>query len=78
MEKLKHYTYTRFPAEAIIEAYACFNKLLPDRQGASVVGRRSITIGNEVWNHDSDEEFFADYRRSMSRAYYDIGVGPDG
>jgi predicted nucleotide-binding protein len=70
MKKAKKYRVTRFSADVIKEALAKFEELLDenDRKRA----RRSLTtaIGDATWDYDSQEEFFADYRRIPESASF--------
>jgi hypothetical protein len=63
LDKRKSYPQTRFTADTIREAELAFGGILPE--GSEVRPNfRQLRRGDEQWNFDSDEEFFAEYRNS--------------
>ncbi|MFC1924786.1 TIR domain-containing protein [Chloroflexota bacterium] len=69
MEKYKNYTNTRFSVEVIKEAR---QSLFPNIDTKDLYARLEVTLDNATWTHDSEEEFFSDYRDSKYRANYDL------
>jgi predicted nucleotide-binding protein len=67
MEKDVRYKNVRFGAETLREALAVFTKLIPvDPTSSGSV--RKVELNDETWTFDSDEEFFAKYRKHFKGA----------
>ena len=71
MKKAKEYKNTRFSADVI---KAAARLLEPEGEEAKKKVYRScslsVEVNNEKWSHDSEEEFFADYRKGNGYASY--------
>lgn len=68
MKKKATYGRTRFSADAMEEALETFRSQLPED---TILGYlRTVHVKEAEWTHNSDEEFFADYRQRFVRAYY--------
>lgn len=70
MKKAKEYWNVRFAADTIKEALAICGK----ETGAY---SREVHIDDENWEFDSDEEFFAAYRKPRVSYYYYVQYFPD-
>jgi len=70
MEKIQTYHNTIFTADVIQEAIDLLNALEPDRQEKAEIVLRNVTAGRTQWTHDSDGEFFADYRKPFAEAQF--------
>jgi len=74
MEKSKNYPETCFSPEVICRAMYILASFAEEEKCKPNVNTRRITLENgESWSHDTDEEFFADYRKPFSRASYGFG-----
>ena len=64
MKKSKTYDRTKFSPEVIHKALEELEKSLSDKDMKDVGIARLLHVqkGNELWGHDTDAEFFADYR----------------
>jgi len=72
MRKTKNYRQTRFSAEVMREAVGTFRSQLPtDVQKKKTSFSLSVDVDGASWDHDSENEFFADYRRSKGDAVFD-------
>ncbi len=69
MEKTKAYERTRFSADVIREAVMVFRSQLPEAR-RDLRPYLSVSIDDCGWRHDSEEEFFADYRKSAGGAVF--------
>jgi predicted nucleotide-binding protein len=67
MEKDVRYINVRFSAETLREALAVFTRLIP-AGATSLGGNRKVELDDETWTFDSDEEFFAKYRKPFKGA----------
>ena len=69
MEKEKRFHYTSFSVKVLRKA---FQELLScvDLKEADLTYQLSVTVGDELWSHDSIEEFFADYRKASGWIYF--------
>lgn len=69
MEKTYKYVWTRFSAEVLREAA---NKLFESVEFEDKAPHLflQVTLDEGTWHHDDEEEFFSDYRRSISGAVY--------
>jgi predicted nucleotide-binding protein len=63
----------RFTSDTLREALKIFNGLIPE---GTEPGNflRSVAVDDEVWNFDSDEEFFAKYRKLGKSALFNKAV----
>ena len=76
MRKEKYYKRAFFSADAIQEAYSVFRSAVPEeaRDEFDEKGRRFVVeVESEEWEHDTESEFFVDYRRGTRRAVYKRG-----
>lgn len=69
MKKSKMYFYTRFSADVLREAIEVFRAKTNRGKPAWSV-KMSVDAGDSEWEHDSSEEFFADYRKAHGKAFY--------
>jgi predicted nucleotide-binding protein len=67
MEKNVRYKNVHFNAETLREALGVFTKLVPETVQYSS-GIRKVELDDETWIFDSDEEFFAKYRKPIKGA----------
>jgi len=67
MEKIKTYKRTKFAPEIIREASEEIDKLFKDKK--SVEFSLRVDIGSEAWYFDTEEEFFAAYRKCVSSRF---------
>jgi predicted nucleotide-binding protein len=77
MRKEKHYQGALFSADVVREALQTAIDLLegPAPKDLTREGPlREISRGNERWSFDSDEEFFAEYRRGFTSASYQYSL----
>lgn len=72
MEKTKVYRFTQFPAEALRDAISRVRQLSEAADKPIVSTRLEIGNNSETWNHDTDIEFLADYRKSWVRIQVDL------
>jgi hypothetical protein len=78
MEKNKVYYDTHFSADVLREALTTFREQLA-ADLKPITRARSITTIDETWKFDSDEEFFAAYRKPHISAYFNEYYGaPNG
>lgn len=68
MKKKKVYRRTRFSAEVLAQAYQSLRSAVGEEPYFSRT--LYVEIDEAKWNHDNEEEFFADYRRSTGTAYF--------
>jgi predicted nucleotide-binding protein len=68
MTKSKYYYPVRFPTEVLRRAASAFEALVPAAQRDGMRRKWEATIGREGWEHDTAEEFYADYRREPDKA----------
>ncbi len=66
--KAKYYEYAIFPPEVIREAYARFVERLPEERKATWIEHYSIGTGLEHKDYDTQDEFFAEYRKGFVEA----------
>jgi predicted nucleotide-binding protein len=67
MKKTKRYNYCRFSSDVVQEGLAQWKKLLPDKARVAYC-TRTTEDDDERWNFDSEEEFFAAYRKECALA----------
>jgi hypothetical protein len=70
--KAKYYQYIVFPPEVIREAYGRFVERLPEEQKTIWIEYYSIGTGLEHRDYDTQDEFFAEYRRGFVEADFSI------
>lgn len=70
MEKQKNYLQTRFSADVIREAVNAFRLQIGSDYRADTRLYLSVDVDNATWYQDSEEQFFADYRRSVGGAVF--------
>ena len=69
MHKSKTYQYTRFSADVLREAIEVFRAKTNNGKPALFVHMR-VEVDDSELQHDSSEEFFADYRKAQGVAFY--------
>jgi len=70
MEKRKRYARTCFSADVIKHAASEFDRMFTPDADEELDLRLSVALGEEEWTHESESEFFADYRRGPDQAVY--------
>jgi hypothetical protein len=71
MKKSKTYYHVKFPPEVICEAAEILFEFLEEKQQKNFLYSRELQITRtESWIYDTDEEFFADYRKGHDTSYY--------
>lgn len=79
LEKNKHYDRVKFPAEVIRTAYEVFLKCVPRKSHTVEPKEQEIEYESESWTFDSEDEFFADYRKDVKSAMFNrIHIPPGG
>jgi len=74
MENERVYRNTCFPPEIIIEAIDILTSFIEGENLKPRVCARRITLENEEkWSYDTNEEFFAEYRKPFYEARYSFG-----
>jgi predicted nucleotide-binding protein len=69
MKKDKNYDNTRFSADVLREAIEVFRtKIVGGKAGSNF--HMTVEVDGSGWNHDSFDEFFADFRKHYSGAVY--------
>jgi hypothetical protein len=73
MEKSKAYPYANFTPEVIREALGILTSFIEEtkREPQCCIRRIQLT-DTESWLHDTDEEFFADFRKKFHYSNYDL------
>jgi hypothetical protein len=74
MKKTKSYNRTLFSPEVIKQGLNVFERQTGTKR-QNCTKTLVIRINGEKWEHDSEEEFFADYRRNFSYARYSLYPG---
>ena len=75
MKKEKEYRHVRFSADVIKAATRKLDETITEFGKKEVSFYLTINLGSEVWLHDTESEFFADYHRSPIDAHYRRDVG---
>ena len=79
MQKQKTYEHTRFSPEVIKEAWDTLvdQSLVSETPSDELSGytHLSVKVDDASWTHDSENEFFADYRSSSGKAEYNKNYG---
>lgn len=75
MQKKKHYCNTKYTPDVITEALNKLVEFIKDKK--HIYKSLTLKIGSEEWEHDTEGEFFADYRKNIKSAYlsFDINHG---
>lgn len=68
--KQKTYDRVVFTPEVIKEAEETLRTTLPKKDTELSYQRLGIAVSGEEWEHDSEEEFFADYRKNFWEAHF--------
>lgn len=70
-EKTKKYNRVIFTPEVIKEAFNTLEEIIPKGKRQLTFVRRKIVLSpQEEWEHDTDEEFFADYIKGFESASF--------
>ena len=79
MKKEKDYSQAVFSADVIKEAYNVFKRLVPDEYKEEVDHAQYLVVetSDGGWDHDTEEEFFSDYRKGSRNAVYQKGSRVD-
>jgi len=78
MRKRKYYSRTKFAPEVIRRAFEVYQGRLADTIREQLIPYFAITVTNaESWRHDSEAEFFADYRKEHDESSYVKYLGDD-
>ncbi|MGE0251555.1 MAG: TIR domain-containing protein [Dongiaceae bacterium] len=73
MQRSKDYNNTRFSVEVLKEAINLFLSLYPKPNSSQkTYAQLSVHIDDSTWEHDNEDEFFEDYRKSKSWFTIDI------
>ena len=78
MKKSKRYKLARFSADVIAEAGGELRSVAKLVKGQSESLLLSVEIAEGEWRHESEAEFFADYRQSVGDAWYALSIGSYG
>ena len=70
LKKEKKYPNVRFSAETLREAIQVFRTQTNTNDESDMWSSLSVDIDDSEWTYDSEEEFFADYRKYSSAASY--------
>ena len=70
LKKEKQYPNVRFSAETLREAIQVFRTQTNTNDESDMWSLLSVDIDDSAWTYDSEEEFFADYRKYSSAAFY--------
>ncbi|MCH7498198.1 MAG: nucleotide-binding protein [Candidatus Marinimicrobia bacterium] len=70
MQKTKHYRQARFSADVIREALQVFRSQQGPKDQERSQQYLSVELEDSEWRHDTEDEFFADYRRSKGGAVF--------
>lgn len=77
MRKNTRYHRCHFPAEVLEDAVRQFEAQLPAKDKPPIYGTLQVDQGQEEWNYDNLEEFFAAYRRPHSSSQVFIFANKD-
>ena len=75
MRKSKHYQRVRFAAEVILEASETFKREVDTKEQQERRLYLQLEVDDAEWQHDTVEEFFADYRRTTGVGVYEEEIG---
>jgi hypothetical protein len=70
MRKSKRYEFARFAADVIAEAAGVLRELAVLDKGQSEMLVLSVEVAEGEWQHETEAEFFADYRQAFGDAVY--------
>ena len=70
MKKKVHFCSTKFTPEIICNAFEKISHNLTNEELEKISSIYNIENGHETWDYDNDFEFFSDYNRDCSWAYY--------
>ncbi|MBI5640414.1 MAG: nucleotide-binding protein [Nitrospirae bacterium] len=70
MKKQKHYCSTKFSQPVIVDAWNLFLTLIDEKQKQKVSASYEVRFNDEMWQHDTEAEFFADYNKEPRQASY--------
>lgn len=72
LKKEKDYSRAVFSTDVIKEAYNVFKELVPDEYTEKLDHDHYLTVetSDGDWSHDTEEEFFSDYRKGSRNAVY--------
>ena len=70
MQKDKTYRRARFSGKVISEASHLFVSLLDDDESKALSTILRVSYADEIWEHDSEDEFFADIIRDDASYQY--------
>ena len=76
MKKGKDYSRVRFAAEVIREASETLRREVDSKEPQERRFYLIVEVDDAEWQHDTTEEFFADYRRATGRGVYQEEIGP--
>jgi len=69
MRKKKEYNRAKFPPEIIIKAVEIFDSVF-EKQKKEISLELDVTFPDESWKHNTEAEFFSDYRKNIISARY--------
>lgn len=75
MRKRKEYKRVRFSAEVLNQASEKLREIAAPDKDTYTSSEMSVDVQGAIWKHDSEEEFFADYRQSDKIAEYSKTYG---
>ncbi len=75
MQKRKEFANARFSGEVLRQALARMEDLAQPEKNTRKSQTLAVEIDDAKWQHDSQEEFFSDYRRSSGWATFSVFVG---
>jgi predicted nucleotide-binding protein len=75
VHKEKWYRDTRFTPETIREAWAVLERAVEKKDRAYERSYLTAAARGATWTHDSEDEFFADYRSSKGNATFEKTIG---
>jgi hypothetical protein len=78
LKKAKSYSRVRFDANVIKEGRKVFDKEVSKDENCAPRLHLTVEVDGAEWTHDSEDEFFADYRRSAGNAVYTRHYGSTG
>ncbi|MFO1243003.1 MAG: nucleotide-binding protein [Rickettsiales bacterium] len=73
MEKTKLYNRSKFSVETIKQALSLFYELVAEAKiEKEYIPSLTVNLGEERWDYDDENEFFADYRKNCKFASYSL------
>jgi len=70
MKKKKTYYWTKFTPEVIVKGFEVFKKQFSSESPKLVYSHLWVSNGGEEWEHDSEAEFFSDYRKEFDMSFF--------